>query len=185
MSIVYHGILKIIMPAEKKELRAQLKQVRAALSASEQQARSSVIVNRLKQLINWSSITTLHCFEPITRLNEVDVSGLVITLQAKQPSLQVYTSRRIDSTWRIVSWHGDLPVTELRFDVIIVPVLGFDAGLHRIGYGGGYYDRFLATQPTAKKIGVCFEIGQINHIPAEPHDIPLDMIITEKNTYQS
>jgi 5-formyltetrahydrofolate cyclo-ligase len=70
------------------------------------------------------------------------------------------------------------------FDVIIVPMLGFDTSLQRIGWGGGYYDKFLATQPKAKKIGVCYSIGEVERIPAEPHDIPLDMIMTERHTYK-
>jgi 5-formyltetrahydrofolate cyclo-ligase len=71
------------------------------------------------------------------------------------------------------------------FDVIIVPMLGFDASLQRIGWGGGYYDKFLAAQPQAIKIGVCYSIGEVEHIPAEPHDVPLDMIVTERHTHKS
>ena len=63
-------------------------------------------------------------------------------------------------------------------------MLGFDPKtLHRIGYGGGYYDQFLATQPQAQKIGVCFDHGKTENIPTEPHDIPLDVIVTEENIY--
>jgi 5-formyltetrahydrofolate cyclo-ligase len=62
-------------------------------------------------------------------------------------------------------------------------MLGFDASLHRIGYGGGYYDRFLADQPKAKKIGVCYEVSKVGKIPAEPHDVPLDFIVSESHTY--
>lgn len=66
------------------------------------------------------------------------------------------------------------------FDLILVPMLGFDDQLQRIGYGGGYYDKFLATQPHASKIGVCFELGRLDQpIPAEPHDIPLERVVTE------
>ena len=65
-------------------------------------------------------------------------------------------------------------------------MLGFNSkALHRIGYGGGYYDKFLATQPQAQKIGVCFEQGKLAQIPAELHDIPLDVIITENHIYRS
>ncbi len=72
---------------------------------------------------------------------------------------------------------GELPE---QFDVIIVPMLGFDPKtMHRIGYGGGFYDKFLATQPHAKKIGVCFDLGKVDHIETEAHDVPLDLIITE------
>jgi 5-formyltetrahydrofolate cyclo-ligase len=69
------------------------------------------------------------------------------------------------------------------FDVVIVPMLGFDNDLQRIGYGGGYYDKFLAGQGGAKKIGVCFTLGLISKVPSEPHDIKLDTIVTENKIY--
>jgi 5,10-methenyltetrahydrofolate synthetase len=66
-----------------------------------------------------------------------------------------------------------------------VPLLGFDTKtLHRIGYGGGYYDRFLATQSQSLKIGICFEQGKLAELPADRHDIPLDTVITETAVYK-
>jgi 5-formyltetrahydrofolate cyclo-ligase len=62
-------------------------------------------------------------------------------------------------------------------------MLAFDTSLQRIGYGGGYYDRFLATQPQARKVGVCFELGKVQYVRSEPHDIPLDSIVTERRVY--
>jgi 5-formyltetrahydrofolate cyclo-ligase len=172
------------MATDKNELRSRLKKARMALAAGERQAKSAIIADRLGQLTDWSHITSLHCFEPIARLNEVNVSDFILALCSEQPNLKIYTSHQIDNIWRVVEWHDGLPFAGSAFDVIIVPMLGFDEELHRIGYGGGYYDRFLATQPTAKKIGVCFEAGKLEQIPVEPHDIPLDIIITEKHTYR-
>jgi 5,10-methenyltetrahydrofolate synthetase len=65
-------------------------------------------------------------------------------------------------------------------------MLGFDPKtLHRIGYGGGYYDKFLAGQPEAKKVGVCYEAGKTGQIPMESHDIALDMVVTENQVYSA
>ncbi|HEY5441911.1 MAG TPA: 5-formyltetrahydrofolate cyclo-ligase, partial [Candidatus Saccharimonadales bacterium] len=73
-----------------------------------------------------------------------------------------------------------------KFDVILVPMLGFDpATLHRIGYGGGYYDKFLAGQPQAKKIGVCFEQAKVKNFTPESYDVPLNVIVTEQAIYLS
>jgi 5-formyltetrahydrofolate cyclo-ligase len=66
-----------------------------------------------------------------------------------------------------------------RYDVVVVPLLGFNEQGYRIGYGGGYYDRFLATQPQAKTIGLCYEDGLVSFVP-EPHDLPLQAIVTEQ-----
>ncbi|KKB86369.1 hypothetical protein VW29_01975 [Devosia limi DSM 17137] len=65
-------------------------------------------------------------------------------------------------------------------DVVLMPLLGFDAMGTRLGYGGGYYDRTLAG--LAKKpllIGLAFAAQEIDTIPREEHDIPLDIIVTE------
>ena len=92
------------------------------------------------------------------------------------------TSRLIGDTWELVSVRGTPPPDT--FDVVIMPMLGFDPKtLHRIGYGGGYYDRFLATQPEAQKIGVCYDSAQTTDLPSEPHDIQLNQIITEVTVY--
>jgi 5,10-methenyltetrahydrofolate synthetase len=114
------------------------------------------------------------------RLGEVDLVDFVTALENGETDIHVYTSRKFEGRWWVVDADTDQPAVVLSFDAVIVPMLGFDPRtLHRLGYGGGYYDRFLAAQPAAHKIGVCYEIGKVEGLPNEPHDIPLDMIITE------
>jgi len=66
-------------------------------------------------------------------------------------------------------------------DVVLVPLLGFDARGTRLGYGGGYYDRTLArlTRP-ARLVGFAFAAQELPTIPRAPHDRPLDALVTEK-----
>lgn len=64
-------------------------------------------------------------------------------------------------------------------DVIIVPGIAFDMNLNRIGFGGGYYDRFLENK-RAVKIGACFDCQLVESIETEAYDIPMDIIVTEK-----
>jgi 5-formyltetrahydrofolate cyclo-ligase len=98
------------------------------------------------------------------------------------PLLAIFTSRKIMGEWKIVSLDREEADDEV-FSVIVVPTLGFDDSLNRLGYGGGYYDRFLAKQRDALKIGLCYEEGHVKKIPIEKHDIPLDCIISEKRVY--
>jgi 5-formyltetrahydrofolate cyclo-ligase len=64
--------------------------------------------------------------------------------------------------------------------VLLVPLLGFDAQGCRLGYGGGYYDRTLAAMtPRPRAIGVGYELGRLETIHPQPHDIPMDAIVTE------
>lgn len=165
------------MQLTKSELRKDLKARRLSLSEEERRVKSRSIVSRVFEAINWDQAGNVHIFEPIMELGEVDISGL-------NSYEFLFTSRKANGEWKVVPFHSDSVVPEL-FDVIIVPMLGFDDRLHRIGYGGGFYDKFLATQPNAIKIGVCFEIGKIEKIPNEPHDIALNLIITEEKTYKS
>jgi 5-formyltetrahydrofolate cyclo-ligase len=64
-------------------------------------------------------------------------------------------------------------------DVIVVPFLAFDRFGHRLGYGGGYYDRTLASLPGIPAIGAGYAALMVDSLPAGPHDRPLDTIFTE------
>lgn len=68
-------------------------------------------------------------------------------------------------------------------DISIVPMVGFDKRLFRLGYGGGYYDRYLSKTNTLS-IGIAFDEQLVECLPNEPFDIPLDMIITPENVYK-
>ena len=68
-------------------------------------------------------------------------------------------------------------------NILLIPLVGFDDQLNRLGYGGGYYDRYLSKIEDNKKIikiGVGFSFQKIKNIPINKHDIKLDYIITEK-----
>lgn len=67
-----------------------------------------------------------------------------------------------------------------KIDIIIVPGVAFDKHGSRIGFGKGYYDRFLEKYKNSLKIGLAFEDQLVNFIPKEQHDKPVDIIITEK-----
>ena len=69
-------------------------------------------------------------------------------------------------------------------DVIICPLLGFDKNLHRLGRGGGYYDKSLQKFKNTIKIGFAYSIQKIKIVPIEKHDISMDAIITEKAIYK-
>lgn len=67
-------------------------------------------------------------------------------------------------------------------DVVLVPGISFSKSGDRIGFGKGYYDKLLADFK-GTKIGICYDFQMINEIPSSPHDIKMDMIITEKRIY--
>ncbi len=67
--------------------------------------------------------------------------------------------------------------------VVLVPGTVFSLDGYRIGYGRGFYDRFLAHYPTILKIGLAYETQLVDKVPVEPHDVRLDGLITEKDKY--
>lgn len=67
--------------------------------------------------------------------------------------------------------------------VLFVPVVGFTELGHRIGQGGGFYDRYLNANPGVLAIGLAWDVQQVDHIPIEDHDMPLDAIITPTRIY--
>ena len=72
---------------------------------------------------------------------------------------------------------------EVEPDIAIVPLAAFDRAGHRIGYGAGHYDRtliLLRGQKRIAAIGIAFSVQQIDAVPAEPHDVRLDCVLTER-----
>ena len=68
---------------------------------------------------------------------------------------------------------------------VIVPGLAFDRAGGRIGWGRGYYDATLAAAPAAQRIGLAFECQIVDHVPRDPHDVPLHHVVTEAAIYRA
>lgn len=64
-------------------------------------------------------------------------------------------------------------------DLVLVPLLAFDRRGHRLGYGAGYFDRWLAAHPHVSAVGLAFAAQEVERVPDEPHDRPLQVILTE------
>ncbi|MDZ7744406.1 MAG: 5-formyltetrahydrofolate cyclo-ligase [Candidatus Saccharibacteria bacterium] len=167
----------------KKSLRQKLLNKRRSLMPNDVRNKSGVIVERVKQIIDWGSVSALHCFTSIAEMNEPDTIAIFAYLEDNYPQIKVFTSRKVESSWQ----HGLLEAGEFKIiselpklDVVLVPCLGFDTNNNRLGYGGGYYDKFLASHLSAQKIGLAFELSKVDKIPVEAHDVRLDRIVTEK-----
>ena len=152
----------------KDELRAVYRQIKLRMTKSEVSSKSRQIGRKLLNEIDWNSYAKICVFEPIDRLNEVDISGVTARLKAQRRTVTVLPADK----------QAELPKD--RFDLIIVPCLAYDNSNHRLGWGSGFYDKFLAKQSKALKVGVCFQNGLADGgLPADPHDVPLDKIITD------
>jgi 5-formyltetrahydrofolate cyclo-ligase len=73
---------------------------------------------------------------------------------------------------------------EVEPDIVLVPLAAFDQRGHRLGYGGGYYDRTLQGLRRSKRItaaGLAFSVQQMDRVPEDAHDEPLDLVLTERD----
>lgn len=131
---------------------------------------SILICRKVFHEVDWSRIKKICSYIPIGELKEVDVRPLLEAVEYKSPDIKIKT----------LSQKKNAKIPKTKFDMILVPCLAFDKDNYRLGWGGGFYDRFLAGQPQALKIGLCFYSGLAKSgLPREPHDIPLDKVVTE------
>jgi len=182
--------------SEKETLREKLKQIRTELSSAQSQKNSFAVIGRLQQFIDWSKVKSAHTYLPMVHHNEIDTWSFTNWLFVSHPEIKVYTSlykpNRLlkhvlineeteyqEDKLKVPSPINGEPVENVEFDVILVPLIGFDARKHRLGYGAGVYDRLLAEQTQAKKIGLAHEASFVKEgLPVQNHDVPLDAIIT-------
>lgn len=183
---------------QKDQLRFACLQKRNTLSHSQVESESLKIANRCLGLPIWDGFF-YHLFLSIPEKKEVDTSFLLTVLQGKDKNIvlprvkgkhDLAHTLLTDSTELKISALGipepvsGLPVSPQVLDVIFIPLLCFDNKGNRLGYGGGYYDRFLSEcRPEAKKIGLSF-FGPITEISGlEKTDIPLDGCVTPEKFY--
>jgi 5-formyltetrahydrofolate cyclo-ligase len=82
--------------------------------------------------------------------------------------------------------HAERKIDRSAIDLIVIPGLAFDRRGGRLGYGKGYYDRFLAhLHGSATRLAVCFECQLVAEVPVLPHDIRVHMIVTENAIYRT
>lgn len=175
---------------DKESIRKNLKAKRRALSADDRISLSQEIINRAWQVIDWTNIHSMHIYLPLDGQNEVDALPLLKAARQLNPNLLIassrHQSRQIKTNWLDADFKIAKKVPDgFKFGLVIVPMLAFDRRGYRLGFGGGFYDRFLPTQPDALRIGLCYEFGhRTEGLPHEDHDVPLDLIVTEKHVYR-
>ena len=160
---------------------------------------SSLIKNNLFSCFDFSKIKILHIFLPIIEKHEIDTFLIINEINVKYPHIKIivpvvdfgnkillhkyYNSSLSKNKYGILEPINSEIFTNLNLiDIILIPLLAFDIEGNRIGYGGGYYDKFLINCK-GKKVGLSFEeqvdlIKDINEF-----DIKLDYCVTPKNVY--
>jgi len=180
---------------DKESIRTAFKEKRRALSKEEIRLFSEKISDYLFQYLKeYDAIKHIHLFLPIDRFHEVDTFPLYYTLQSK--GYRIYTSvvNKLKDNLETLDisgvdqfesdpWGIPVPVNAKLVDpdeiqMVLIPLLAYDRRGFRLGYGKGYYDKYLASlKRNVIKIGLSF-FEPLDYIPDESHDIPLDYCIT-------
>jgi 5-formyltetrahydrofolate cyclo-ligase len=167
--------------------RARLIAARVAMPADARAAASAAILANLRGWLRLAPGMVVAGYWPMR--GEFDPLPYLRALPAA--ALPVVTAPRAPLAFRL--WRDGAPMEAARWDtlhpasgdfvrpdVLITPLVGFDAAGHRLGYGGGYYDRTIAAlRPGVLAIGVGFELGRLTSVDPQPHDAVLDAIVTE------
>ena len=180
----------------KTELRKIYKQKRNDLTFEEIQKRQENIYQQIFDL-DISKITTIHIFLSLTKFKEIDTQPIINYFRSQNKKIVVSKSDFINNSLTHFYLEKDtaialnkygipepvnaVQVSESKLDLVFVPLLISDEQHYRVGYGKGFYDRFLANcRKDCKKIGLNFfkPIANINDI--NEYDIPLDSVIYPK-----
>lgn len=186
----------------KASLRRHYLHLRRALGAEEADALNRGLLEQA-QAIDWQQFGAVHIFLPILAQQEPDTFRMIDWMRHTHPGIRVVVPRVASAqngqlshyvldeqtvleknNWGIPEPAGGLEVDPVDLDAVLVPLLAFDLSGHRVGYGQGFYDRFLAAcRPDVLKIGISFFEPVPRIADVLESDVPLDGCITPRQVY--
>lgn len=182
---------------DKKTLRKEILKKRSELSKEEIIDYSNIISNKIYEMDVYKNAKRIMCF--VSNGSEVETHPLLeqiikdgksvvvpITVSGTKELLvsDVYNLSELE----IGFYNIEVPKKEFTrivdpntIDLILVPGVAFAKDGYRVGYGGGYYDRFLSKLSNpVPKIAIGFDLQIVDKVPTDKYDIPVDMVVTEK-----
>lgn len=186
----------------KGELRKKILNIRNNMKKTDAVDKSNLIIDKLVGLDHYQKSKTVFVY--MSFKNEVITSELIERMFSENKRVVIpYTDikntviipseiKNIEEDLVLSKYGYYEPVNEKikvvepeEFDLMIIPGVVFDKQLNRVGFGKGYYDRILCRKrKDAKVVAIAYEFQVLDEVPAEKHDIKMDMIITERNIYE-
>ena len=179
----------------KNQLKESILKKRNSLSKEEIIEKSSKIKGNLFSLDYYKKSKTIMFF--VSFNSEVDTHDMIrdalksktvvvpkVAYHEIEPSFIIDFDNLIPGKFGILEPIETMKIAYKNIDLILVPGIAFDKEGHRIGYGFGYYDKFLKKVPKAIKIGLAFDFQIVDKIPREMHDVPVDLIVTEERVVE-
>ena len=178
-----------LVKEQKKAIRLDMMEQRNKMPRKDREHLAALLCQQLWEIILAKKVSVLHSY--LTMGSEVNVlpllqkaldNGITVvvpkTLRKRQMQNLILSDLKTMEPGIFGTYHPrDVQEYTGSYDLIIVAGLGFDPRGFRVGYGGGYYDTFLAGQPNAYKVGVMFPFQLMAEVPTEAHDIPVDLLL--------
>jgi 5-formyltetrahydrofolate cyclo-ligase len=179
-------------PKDKKVLRDHARSQRASLSAAEVEEKSGLICRNVLEVLDGTNPLMVYGSKPL----EVNTRDLIVHLIKQGKTIVVPIIEKDTKTLRLSFLEDPAVLQESTFSVpepvghelparasdvkaVIVPMLAFDKKGNRLGYGAGYYDRFLSSHPHLTRIGIAFACQEVEELPADATDASMDIIVTD------
>ena len=176
---------------DKKALRREIGAKKSALSAEEVGRRSAILAEKLFETEQYGACRSLYAYlsfneevrtDPIIERAWADGKRVAVPKVVGKEMVFIW----IDSFdalgpgyYGITEPVNDGPVADDQTALVLMPGLAFDPEGHRVGYGGGFYDRFLENEPDHPLVALCYDFQMYDHLDVESHDVPVDLVITD------
>lgn len=174
---------------DKNALRLKIRDCKRAMTAQDIARRSEALAEKFFQLELYQNAQTLYGYLSYNQ----EVRTLPILQRALQDGKQVAVPKVYGDTMKFIcltdlqalkkGYAGipepiaDEPVAQDKTALVLMPGLAFDPQGHRMGYGGGFYDKFLAEEPDHPTVALCYDFQMLHHLETESHDIPVDQVL--------
>ena len=176
---------------DKKALRREIGAKKSALTARGIEGRSRVLAERLFSTEQYRRARSLYAYLSFNQEVRTDPIIERAWADGKRVAVPKVTGDDMAFIWidgfdalaagyrGIPEPIGDGPVADDPRALVLMPGLAFDPDGHRVGYGGGFYDRFLAKEPDHPLVALCYDFQLFDHLDVESHDVPVDLVITD------
>ena len=173
----------------KKELRKSIRDMKRAMTEAQIQEKSEALTRLFLQSEEYRNARSIYGYLPYNQ----EVRTVPLLTQALREGKRVAVPKCYGEEMRFL-WMEDLsqvekgyagipepvadgPVADDETALVLMPGMAFDQEGHRIGYGGGFYDKFLAREGNHPTLALCYDFQVVSHLETEEFDIPVDKVL--------
>ena len=174
---------------DKKELRRSIREMKRAMSEEEIVSRSEALGKLFIESEAYKNAKTIYGYLPYNQ----EVRTVPMLEQALKDGKRVAVPKCYGDEMKFIFMDdlskvekgyanipepiADEPIADDTTALVLMPGLAFDKEGHRIGYGGGFYDKFLEAEPNHPTLALCYAFQMLPHLETEAHDIPVDYVL--------